>query len=342
MMDKESLLDFTIQGRLIQMKYRKVGNSGLKVSEIALGSWLTYGKTVQDQTAYDCVKRAYELGINFFDTANAYERGKAEEVLGEALKAYPRSSYVVATKVFFPMGEGPNDRGLSRKHIIEQCDASLKRLGMDYIDLYQCHRFDPEVPMEETLYALDDLVRQGKVLYTGVSEWTAAQIEQAAGIRKEHKLRPLISNQPIYNMLERYIEDEIIDVSHKNGMSQIVFSPLAQGVLTGKYKPNSEKPVDSRAANDTTNFVINSYFQNDVLECVQRLNTLASEIDLTLSQLSLAWILSHQEISSAIIGASRPSQIEENVKAVDVVLTEDVLSEIEVILGEVKDFSPLR
>jgi len=324
------------------MKYRKVGNSGLKVSEIALGSWLTYGKTVQNQTAHDCIHRAYELGINFFDTANAYERGKAEEVLGEALKAYPRSSYVVATKVFFPMGEGPNDRGLSRKHIIEQCDASLKRLGMDYIDLYQCHRFDPEVPMEETLYALDDLVRQGKVLYTGVSEWSAAQIEKAAGVRKEHKLRPLISNQPIYNMLERYIEDEIIEVSDKNGMSQIVFSPLAQGVLTGKYKPNSEKPADSRAANDTTNFVINSYFRNDVLECVQRLNTLASDMGLTLSQLSLAWILSHQEISSAIIGASRPSQVEENVKAVDVVLTNDVLSEIEVILEEVKDFSPAR
>lgn len=324
------------------MKYRKVGNSGLKVSEIALGSWLTYGKTVQNQTAHDCIHRAYELGINFFDTANAYERGKAEEVLGEALKAYPRSSYVVATKVFFPMGEGPNDRGLSRKHIIEQCDASLKRLGMDYIDLYQCHRYDPDVPMEETLYALDDLVRQGKVLYTGVSEWSAAQIEQAAGIRKEHKLRPLISNQPIYNMLERYIEDEIIDVSRKNGMSQIVFSPLAQGVLTGKYKPNAEKPADSRAANDTTNFVINSYFRNDVLECVQRLNSLASDMNLTLSQLSLAWILSHQEISSAIIGASRPSQVEENVKAVDVVLSNDVLTEIERILEHVKDFSPLR
>jgi voltage-dependent potassium channel beta subunit len=324
------------------MKYRKLGNSGLRVSEIALGSWLTYGKAVNNKTAYDCVHKAYELGINFFDTANAYEGGKAEEVLGEALKSYQRSSYVVATKLFFPMGDGPNERGLSRKHIFEQCDASLKRLGLDYIDLYQCHRFDPEVPMEETLYALDDLVRQGKVLYTGVSEWTAAQIEKAAGIRKELKLRPLISNQPIYNMLERYIEADIISTSTENGMSQIVFSPLAQGVLTGKYKPNTEKPADSRAANDATNFVINSYFRNDVLESVQKLNNIAKELDLTLSQLSLAWILSNPGISSAIIGASRPSQIEENVKAVDVVLTNDVLTAINQVLAEIKDFAPLR
>ncbi|OLS38417.1 aldo/keto reductase family protein [Bacillus sp. MRMR6] len=324
------------------MKYRKLGNSGLRVSEIALGSWLTYGKAVNNETAHDCVHKAYELGINFFDTANAYEGGKAEEVLGEALKSYQRSSYVVATKLFFPMGDGPNDRGLSRKHIMEQCDASLKRLGLDYIDLYQCHRYDAEVPMEETLYALDDLVRQGKVLYTGVSEWSAAQIEKAAGIRKEHKLRPLISNQPIYNMLERYIEEDIMDTCTQNGMSQIVFSPLAQGVLTGKYKPNTEKPADSRAANDTTNFVINSYFRNDVLESVQKLNNIAKELDVTLSQLALAWILSNPGISSAIIGASRPSQIEENVKAVDVVLTLDVIAAIDQILAGIKDFAPLR
>jgi voltage-dependent potassium channel beta subunit len=324
------------------MKYRKLGNSGLKVSEIALGSWLTYGKAVNDQTAHDCIHKAYELGINFFDTANAYEGGKAEEVLGEALKSYQRSSYVVATKLFFPMGDGPNDRGLSRKHIMEQCDASLKRLGLDYIDLYQCHRFDPEVPMEETLYALDDLVRHGKVLYTGVSEWSSSQIEKAIGIRKEHKLRPLISNQPIYNMLERYIEEDVIDTCSQNGMSQIVFSPLAQGVLTGKYKPNTEKPSDSRAANDSTNFVINSYFRNDVLESVQKLNTLAIDMNISLSQLSLAWILSNPGITSAIIGASRPSQIEENVKAVEVELSADILAEIDRILAEIKDFAPLR
>ncbi|WP_226665275.1 aldo/keto reductase family protein [Metabacillus litoralis] len=324
------------------MKYRKLGNSGLKISEIGLGSWLTYGKSVENQTAHDCIHKAYNLGINFFDTANAYEEGNAEIVLGEALKKYERSSYVVATKLFFPMGKGPNDRGLSRKHIFEQCDASLKRLGLDYIDLYQCHRFDPDVPMEETLYALNDLVKQGKILYAGVSEWSAAQIEKAVGIRKDLHLRPIISNQPIYNMLERYIENDVLPVSNQNGIGQVVFSPLAQGVLTGKYKPNNEKPSDSRAANDSTNFVINSYLRNDVLECVQKLNNLAQDLNLTLSQLSLAWILSHEGISSAIIGASRPSQIEENVKAIDVELSNDILGEIDRVLEEIKDFAPLR
>lgn len=324
------------------MKYRRLGNSGLKISELGLGSWLTYGKSVNNQTAYDCIHKAYELGINFFDTANAYENGRAEEVLGEALKEYPRSSYVVATKLFFPMGPGPNDRGLSRKHIMEQCDASLKRLGLDYIDLYQCHRFDPEVPMEETLYALDDLVRQGKILYAGVSEWSAAQIEKAAGIGKAYQLRPIISNQPIYNMLERYIEREVLPVSTENGMGQIVFSPLAQGILTGKYKPNTEKPADSRAANDSVNFVINSYFRDDVLTSVQKLNSLAAELGVTLSQLSLAWILRHPGISSAIVGASKPQQVEENVKAVDINLDHEVLKEIELILEEIKEFAPRR
>jgi voltage-dependent potassium channel beta subunit len=324
------------------MKYRRLGNSGLKISELGLGSWLTYGKSVNNQTAYDCIHKAYELGINFFDTANAYENGRAEEVLGEALKEYPRSSYVVATKLFFPMGPGPNDRGLSRKHIMEQCDASLKRLGLDYIDLYQCHRFDPEVPMEETLYALDDLVRQGKILYAGVSEWSAAQIEKAAGIGKAYQLRPIISNQPIYNMLERYIESEVLPVSTENGMGQIVFSPLAQGILTGKYKPNTEKPADSRAANDSVNFVINSYFRDDVLTSVQKLNSLAAELGVTLSQLSLAWILRHPGISSAIVGASKPQQVEDNVKAVDINLDHKVLKEIDLILEEIKDFAPRR
>ncbi|MFC4320449.1 aldo/keto reductase family protein [Litchfieldia salsa] len=324
------------------MQYRRLGNSGLKVSEIGLGSWLTYGKAVGDQTAHDCIHKAYELGINFFDTANAYENGQAEVVLGEALKAYSRNSYVVATKLFFPMGDGPNDKGLSRKHIIEQCDASLKRLGLDYIDLYQCHRFDPNVPMEETLYALHDLVIQGKILYAGVSEWTGSQIEKAVGIQKAEHLRPIISNQPIYNMIERYIEEDVLPVCEQSGIGQVVFSPLAQGVLTGKYKPNADKPLDSRAANDTTNGVINSYFRNDVLECVEKLNNLASEQNLSLSQLALAWILRKPGVSSAIIGASRPQQIEENVKAVGIKLDSEVLKQIEVILEEIKGFSPLR
>ncbi|WP_078547625.1 aldo/keto reductase family protein [Litchfieldia alkalitelluris] len=324
------------------MKYRSLGNSGLKVSEIGLGSWLTYGKSVGSKTAHECIHRAYEIGINFFDTANAYEGGKAEEVLGEALKAYSRSSYVVATKLFFPMGTGPNERGLSRKHIIEQCDASLKRLGLEYIDLYQCHRFDPEVPMEETLYALNDLISQGKILYAGVSEWSASQIEKAVGIRKQHLLRPIISNQPIYNMIERYIEEEVLPVCDQAGIGQIVFSPLAQGILTGKYKANAAKPLDSRAANDSTNMVINSYFRNDVLECVQKLEELALSQGITLSQLALAWILRKPGVSSAIIGASKPEQIDENVKAVDVDLNLETLEQIDNILEEIKGFSPLR
>ncbi|KAB8138220.1 aldo/keto reductase [Gracilibacillus oryzae] len=324
------------------MKYRNLGNSGLKVSEIALGSWLTYGKAVEDKTAESCIHKAYELGINFFDTANAYEGGQAEEVLGQALQSYDRSSLVVATKVYFPMGAGPNDRGLSRKHIIEQCDASLKRLGMDYIDLYQCHRFDENVPVEETLLALDDLVRQGKILYAGVSEWSAAQIQRATGFAKEWRLHPLISNQPIYNMIERYIEEEVIKVSDENGIGQIVFSPLAQGVLTGKYKPNAEIPANSRAANDSTNMVINSYFDERVLTAVAALNDFAEDNGMKLSQLALAWILRQSNVSSAIIGASRPSQIEENVKAVDIELTDDMLSEIESILEPIKDFHPAR
>ncbi|MCT2537201.1 aldo/keto reductase family protein [Aquibacillus koreensis] len=324
------------------MKYRQLGKSGLKVSALGLGSWLTYGKAVEDKTAEDCIHKAYELGINFFDTANAYEAGKAEVVLGNALKDYERSSYVVATKVFFPMGSGPNDRGLSRKHIIEQCDASLKRLGLDYIDLYQCHRFDPSVPVEETLLALDDLVKQGKVLYTGVSEWTAAQIQSAVDIGKDYRLHPIISNQPIYNMIERYIEDEVLPVSNQLGLGQIVFSPLAQGVLTGKYKPDASLPDDSRAANDDTNMVINSYMRNDVLQTVQKLNDVAKELEVSLTQLSLAWILRQQGVSSAIIGASRPGQIEENVKAVDIELSEDTLQKMEIILEEIKDFHPAR
>lgn len=324
------------------MKYRRLGNSGLKVSEIALGSWLTYGKAVKDDTAEQCIDKAYELGINFFDTANAYERGEAELVLGQALKKYERNSYVVASKVFFPMGDDPNNRGLSRKHIFEQCDASLKRLGLDYLDLYQCHRFDPNVPVEETLFALDDLVKQGKVLYTGVSEWTGAQIEKAAGITKEYRFHPLVSNQPLYNMLERYIEDEVLPISRHHGLGQIVFSPLAQGVLTGKYKPDAELPDGSRASNEQTNQVINSYLQEEVLQTVGKLKNIADRLEIKLSQLALAWILHTPGISSAIIGASRPEQIEENVKASDVELSPEVLEEIEQVLEEIKGFHPAR
>ncbi|MGO4372361.1 aldo/keto reductase family protein [Paenibacillus sp. MCAF20] len=325
------------------MNYRRVGKSGLKVSELGLGSWLTYGTATAEETAQACIHKAYDLGINFFDTANAYNNGAAEEVMGSALKAYSRSSYVLATKLFFPMGAGPNDRGLSRKHIMEQCDASLKRLGTDYIDLYQCHRFDNDTPVEETLRALDDLMAQGKILYAGVSEWTAGQIADAASIGKNLNLRPLISNQPIYNMFERYIEKEnVIQQCEWEGMGQVVFSPLAQGVLTGKYKPGQAIPQDSRAANDKTNGVINSYLREDVLACAAKLEELAAELDATLSQFALAWVLRQSNVSSAIIGSSRPSQIEENIKAIDLDLTDEVLARTEDILSEISGFAPMR
>jgi len=323
------------------MKYRKLGNSGLRVSEIGLGSWLTYGSAVEKEQSIACIHRAYDLGINFFDTANAYNKGAAETVLGEALKDYSRSSYVLATKVFFPMGDGPNDRGLSRKHIMEQCDASLKRLGVDYIDLYQFHRFDSETPVEESLIALDDLTAQGKILYAGVSEWTAAQITDAAHIAKEKNLRPLISNQPIYNMMVRYIEKEVIPVSEKEGIGQVVFSPLAQGILTGKYKPNEQVPSESRAANEETNKWITSYLNDEVLTRVQKLSAIANGLGVELSQLALAWVLRQPNVSSAIIGASRPGQVEENVKASGLELNASVLEEIEAVLEEINTFVPI-
>ncbi|WP_419874936.1 aldo/keto reductase family protein [Candidatus Pristimantibacillus sp. PTI5] len=324
------------------MKYRRLGNSGLKISEIGLGSWLTYGTATEAETAQACIHKAYDLGINFFDTANAYNNGAAEKVMGDALKAYTRSSYVLATKVFFPMGAGPNDRGLSRKHIVEQCEASLKRLGTDYIDLYQCHRYDSDTPTEETLRALDDLTAQGKVLYAGISEWTAQQITDAAQTGRRLGLRPLVSNQPIYNMFERYIEQGVIQACEQEGLGQVVFSPLAQGVLTGKYKPGQAVPAGSRAANDKTNGVINSYLREDVLQVAEKLEQLAASIGASLSQFALAWVLRQPNISSAIIGSSRPAQVEENVKAVDLVLTDDLLAQTEAILAEVKGFAPMR
>jgi voltage-dependent potassium channel beta subunit len=324
------------------MKYRRVGASGIKVSEIGLGSWLTYGTAAEQEAADACVRKAFESGINFFDTANAYNRGEGEKAIGAALKSYSRTSYVLSTKVFFPMGEGPNDRGLSRKHIMEQCEASLKRIGTDYIDIYFCHRYDNQTPLEETLRALDDLVSQGKILYAAVSEWSAAQITDAVGIAKRLKLRPFISNQPIYNMFERYIEREVMPVSEREGIGQIVFSPLAQGVLTGKYKPGQQPPQDSRAANNSVNNWIKSYFREEVLQCVQELDYIAGQAGITLSQLAIAWVLRHPGVSSALIGASRPSQIEENVKAVEVNLQPDMLEAIENSLLKVKDFAPLR
>jgi voltage-dependent potassium channel beta subunit len=315
------------------MKYRKLGRTGLKVSEISLGSWLTYGNSTEKDTAVKTIEAAYDLGINSFDTANVYATGEAEKIVGEALQKYPRESYVLATKVFWPMGQGPNDRGLSRKHVFEQLHASLKRLNLDYVDIYYCHRYDPETPVDETLRTIDDMVRQGKVLYVGVSEWTAQQIQEGLGTADKYLLDRIVVNQPVYNMLNRYIEKEVIPVSEQNGISQIVFSPLAQGVLTGKYSRGGKLPEGSRATDPKSNMHMESLLQDDVLAKVEQLKKIANEMDITLSQLALAWILRQPNVASALIGASKPEQIQENVKAVDVSLTDEVLEKIEQILG---------
>lgn len=314
------------------MEYRRLGNTGLKVSEISLGSWLTYAGYVEEQKATASIDKAYELGINFFDTANVYMRGEAEKVVGKALSKYDRSSYVLATKVFGQMGDGPNDSGLSRKHIMEQCHASLKRLGTDYVDIYYCHRFHKETPLDETLRALDDLVRQGKVLYIGVSEWTAEQISEAVHLADKKLLDRIVVNQPNYSMLQRYIEKEIIPVSEKHGIGQVVFSPLAQGVLTGKYKKGEVAPEGSRAAQQNLGN-LHGVLNDRNLDKVESLKTIAENENLTLSQLALAWILRQPNVASALVGASRPEQLEENVKASGVKLNNDTLQQIEEILS---------
>jgi voltage-dependent potassium channel beta subunit len=313
------------------MEYRRLGKTGLKVSEISLGSWLTYGGYVEEQNATASIDKAYDLGVNFFDTANVYMQGEAEIVVGKALTKYSRESYVLATKVFWPMGQGPNDRGLSRKHIIEQCHASLKRLKTDYVDIYYCHRFDPETPLEETLRALDDLVRQGKVLYVGVSEWTAEQITEAVHLADKKLLDRIVVNQPQYSMLQRYIEKEVLPVSEKHGIGQVVWSPLAQGVLTGKYKKGEQAPEGSRAAQAKFNGLF-GLLTDENLDRVELLKDVAKENDLSLANLALAWILRQSSVASALVGASRPEQVEENVKAAGVKLSTETLEKIEDIL----------
>lgn len=318
------------------MKYRNLGKWGLKVSEVALGSWLTdLSGSAAEQIAAEIVKKAFELGINFFDCADAYSGGRAEIFLGNLLKDYPRSSFVVSSKVFFPMGPGPNDRGLSRKHIIESLDRSLKNLQVDYLDMYFCHRFDPETPVEETVQVLSDMVEKGKILYYGVSEWSPVQIMEAVGIIEKKGLRPMSVIQPQYNMVDRYIEDEIIGICEKNGIGIVPFSPLSQGLLTGKYRKNQPIPEGSRATHQADK-QINKLLTEENLDKVEKLIKIADELDITLSNLALAWILRKSIISSVITGASKPEQLENNAKASGIVLSQDVLDEIDKIL----DYKP--
>jgi voltage-dependent potassium channel beta subunit len=316
------------------MRYRKLGTWGLKISEIGLGSWLTYGGYVEEEKAIACIHRAFELGINFFDTANVYRRGAAEEVTGRALKDFRRDDYVLATKVYFPMGEGPNDRGLSRKHIMEQCHASLRRLGVDYVDLYQCHRPDPNTPLEETLRALDDLVSQGKVLYVGVSMWSAELLDEARRLQVKLNLDPIVSNQPEYSMLTRDIEKDVLPVSKQLGIGQVVYSPIAQGVLAGKYKPGERPPEGTRAATKDADFM-ERFMRDDLLEAVQQLRPIADELGITMAQLAVAWVLREPGVSSAIVGASRPEQVDENVAASGIELSPEVLQRIDEVLAPV-------
>lgn len=313
------------------MEYRHLGKQGIRVSEVCLGSWLTYGGATEANTARECIERAYDLGINFFDTANVYAHGEAEKVVGQVLRQYPRESYVLASKVYFPMGDGPNDRGLSRKHILEQCDASLKRLGVDYIDLYQAHRYDPHVPLAETLMAFDHLVRQGKILYYGVSEWSAGQIAHASDLTRVAGLYPIASNQPRYNILQRQIEPEILPLCHREGIGIINFSPLAQGILTGKYKPGEPLPTGSRASDPKQNAFMK--LDDQQLVKVQKLIPIAQAEGLSMSQLALAWCLRNEALSSVIIGASKPSQVEDNVGAVGKKLSPQTLQAIEDLFG---------
>lgn len=316
------------------MNYRNVGASGLKVSEIGLGSWLTFGGYINQNLSKKIIHHAYAQGINFFDTANMYGKGEAERVIGKALKHFRRSSYVLATKVYFPMGDGPNDRGLSRKHLVEQCEASLKRLGVDYIDLYQCHRYDHETPLEETLQALDDLIKQGKILYYGVSKWNANQIKQMVKICEAKRLHKPISNQPPYNLLERTIEESVIPTCEKEGIGQIVYSPLAQGVLTGKYRLNQPYPLKSRAMNPTANQWIGKYLNKGNLRKIEHLKLIANELGITLPQMALAWNLRLKNIASCIIGVSSIPQLNENIKAVSITLDNEILNRIEDISNE--------
>ena len=318
------------------MEFRYLGRSGLKISAITYGNWLTHGSQVENDVATACVRAALDAGITSFDTADVYANGAAESVLGDALQGQRRESLEIFTKVFWPTGpRGHNDVGLSRKHIAESINASLRRLRTDYVDRYQAHRFDTETPLEETMQAFAQVVRQGKALYIGVSEWTADQIRQGHALAEQLGIQ-LISSQPQYSMLWRVIEDQVVPASRELGLSQIVWSPVAQGVLTGKYLPDAPPPAGSRATDDKGGArMIERFMRPEVLTAVQRLRPVADELGVTMAQLALAWVLHNDNVAAALVGASRPEQVAENVKAIDVQLTPEVLTRIDDALGEV-------
>ncbi len=325
------------------MEFRYLGNSGLKISEITYGNWLTHGSQVENDIARQCVQAALDAGISTFDTADVYANTAAETVLGEALKGERRESLEIFTKVYWPTGPlGKNDTGLSRKHIMESINGSLKRLQTDYVDLYQAHRYDTETPLEETMQAFADIVRQGKALYIGVSEWTADQIRAGVAMSKDLGFQ-LISSQPQYSMLWRVIEPEVVPTCAELGVSQIVWSPIAQGVLTGKYRPGAEAPAGSRATDDKGGAdMIKRFMRDDVLTAVQNLQPIAADCNLTMAQLAVAWVLQNDNVASALVGASRPEQVADNVGAAGVKLDADVLSRIDEALGSVVERDPAK
>ncbi|WP_394768268.1 aldo/keto reductase family protein [Lacisediminihabitans sp.] len=325
------------------MDFRYLGNSGLKVSTLTYGNWLTHGSQVENDTAIECVKAALEVGITSFDTADAYANTGAEKVLGKALKGERRESLEIFTKVYWPTGpKGPNDSGLSRKHILESIDGSLQRLKTDYVDLYQAHRYDVETPLEETMQAFADVVRQGKALYIGVSEWNAHQLRAGHALARDLGIQ-LISNQPQYSMLWRVIEADVVPASQELGISQIVWSPVAQGALTGKYLPGAPLPKGTRATDKKGGAdMIKRFLADDVLTAVQELRPVAEEAGLDLAQLAIAWVLQNPNVASAIIGASKPQQVVSNVKAAGVRLSPDALGRIESVIGHLAERDPSR
>jgi aryl-alcohol dehydrogenase-like predicted oxidoreductase len=325
------------------MEYRHLGSSGLKISEITYGNWLTHGSQIENDQAKACVRAALDAGISTFDTADVYANTQAETVLGEALSGERRDSLEVFTKVYWPVGPGgKNDVGLSRKHILRSIDGSLERLQTDYVDVYQAHRYDYETPLEETMQAFADVVRAGKALYVGVSEWTADQIRTGHALAEDLGVQ-LVSNQPQYSMLWRVIETDVVPTCEELGVSQVVFSPIAQGVLTGKYEPGAQPPEGSRARDEKGGAdTVKRYLRDDVLEAVQRLKPVADDAGLSLAQLAVAWVLQNQNVASAIIGASRPEQVAENVKAAGVRLDDDALKAIDSALGDIPEKDPAQ